>query len=306
MADEVGKTEEILAEVGLDTATAEAAKGSDAAPATEGQGELEGESGDAFDFDEKVLSEFGELAESAPDLEKDLGGEPAPEAQGAAESAASAEASNESLLARIAELEARLTSPSAEPPAAETQQVQPTREQFAAQVQKARQEAEVELLETYAMNPELGDQLIREPEKVLPQLAARVHLNVTQTVLEAVMQNLPIWLSRINTTSAQEEKFFSEIEGKFPQLVGHREEMKRVRDTHLALNPKVDRVRLQKDVTLQSLIALGLVRAPTKPAAPAPSARKISTPIRARGTGTRRSAVAEKNEFTLMSEEEEE
>ena len=196
------------------------------------------------------------------------------------------------------------TPPVAPQPQAPVQPEVPQQPQISRQEQ--RQQYVSSLEQAYAMSDEDAQQMLVEPEKVLPRIAARLHVDIVDTVIAAVMGNLPNALNAIQSqakvTSEAEDSFYQ----AWPQLKNPTYQ-KTVYDAvaaYRALNPSAPKEDVIRAAGLQALIQLRLPIPPellqqqTPPAAPA-----SFTPA-APGSGVAPSSPqGEQNPFVQLSQE---
>lgn len=176
------------------------------------------------------------------------------------------------------------------------------------QVDRAAQRQQyVSQLETaYAMSDEDAQRMITEPEAVIPKLAARLHVDIVDTVIAAVMGNLPNAINAIQSqgkaSSEAEDAFFQ----AWPQLKNAAYQ-KTVYDSvaaFRALNPRAPRDEVVRAAGLQALIQLRLPIPPEllqQPSAPATPAS--FTPAAPGAGGVPMSPQGDQNPFVKLSQE---
>lgn len=143
-----------------------------------------------------------------------------------------------------------------------------------------------EAAKQYELTDEQVGQYLTEPNKVLPQLAARVQETVTRQVLNSVaqmfQQHIPQFvehqLSMRESVTKAEDIFFSQ----WQELKPHKDRVMQIASVYRQLNPNVDAKKFMQDVGMQAWMAVGLpvaglagkLQAPAAPAAtPAPVAK---------------------------------
>jgi len=103
------------------------------------------------------------------------------------------------------------------PPAPQAQQVPQEAQQPAAQpgnAEELRQRLLAEIAKRYTVSDEMAAQLLTEPGKVLPQIAASLYLDVVSAALNLLVQQLPQMIGQYMTARSAEEQFFE----RWPEL----------------------------------------------------------------------------------------
>ena len=128
---------------------------------------------------------------------------------------------------------------------------------------------------SYQLSQEELEQISTEPEKVVPRLLARVHVNAVQGVLRHVASQMPMMVGALLQTQVEntkrEETFFS----RWPQLdrSKHRDDIVRVGQVYKQLNPNATVEDFIKHVGAQVVMLHGLhaqqAAASVQPVAPA-------------------------------------
>jgi hypothetical protein len=97
-----------------------------------------------------------------------------------------------------------------------TQEAQPQAEQPAqpSNAEEVRQRLLAEIAKRYTVNDEMAAQLMTEPGKVLPQIAASLYLDVVSAALNLLVQQLPQMIGQYMTARSAEEQFFE----RWPEL----------------------------------------------------------------------------------------
>lgn len=70
----------------------------------------------------------------------------------------------------------------------------------------------------YAMSPQQVDQFISEPEKILPVMAAQLHVNLVQQMSQMIQQSLPQQVGDIINRQIAAQRIEGEFYGKYPGL----------------------------------------------------------------------------------------
>lgn len=159
--------------------------------------------------------------------------------------------------------------------------------------------------EVYALSQEDADLFLTSPEQVVPQLAAKLHTEILESVGNMVRQAVP---NIIQSTMRQnqsrqgwEEKFY----GQWPALAEHKDEVQRVKSTMKGLYPDLPEERLDQEVAGFLSIRHGIVPE-------APKAGDKVTPIRrptghkplGRGATQPKPKATERNFFEQLAEDD--
>ena len=91
-------------------------------------------------------------------------------------------------------------------------------QQVRQEIDKSRDVFTEALTQHYAMSEEDASAVLTEPEKVLPQLAARVHLEVVQNVLGTIAQTMPAVVTGILEAQKQQTGLVDQFFEKWPTL----------------------------------------------------------------------------------------
>jgi hypothetical protein len=156
-----------------------------------------------------------------------------------------------------------------EPPAAPVVETK-TPEQLQQEHTKWREESEAKLTEFYAIDKEDAELLLTEPEKVIPKLAARLHLEVSTAVAEAVKSLLPSAIQQMSAQQSVAEKQEGEFFKAWPKLndTKHHNTLQRLGVTYRNSHPQATPDDFIRDVGAMAMVAL---RIPfDEPAAPEP------------------------------------
>jgi len=131
--------------------------------------------------------------------------------------------------------------PEATPPTEETPPpVQLTPEQVAEQQRQwqeyqAQQVAQLE--QFYAMGEDDALALATEPEKVLPKLAARLHMQVMQNVQAQMAQTMPNVMKTVQEATVRENKAKDEFFKAWPELRGNEQQVMQAGLLYRQMNP---------------------------------------------------------------------
>jgi len=140
----------------------------------------------------------------------------------------------------------------------------------------------------YAFDEEQATALQVEPEKVLPKLAARLHMEVLDNVMQHVYKALPNVIQSYTETSSRETKAQEEFYGAWPELKGHDQQVLQMGQMYRQMNPAATPQEAIQRIGEMTMVALGKKRAQaaaeqTPAAPPAPPYRpaapgRVGTP----------------------------
>lgn len=166
-----------------------------------------------------------------------------------------------------------------EAPAAETppeviqpEQVAPVTPPVTQTPEQARQAENAymaQLENLYKFDEETTLTLQTEPEKVLPALAAKLHLDVMKSVLAQVQGMIPEVMQQQTTMSTRETKAKGEFYGSWPELQKYEAQVLEVGKMYRAMNPTASAEEAIQRIGETAMTALGLTRA--APPAPPPT-----------------------------------
>ena len=146
----------------------------------------------------------------------------------------------------------------------------------------------------YQLNQEQAGQMVTDPNAVLPQLAAALHVNILEQSLQAssqmLQQALPAlldgFLTQRETTQSNSDEFFTQWEELRPQ----QERVMQLATVYRQNNPQASKEQFFRDVGMQAWMALGMDTGqlaaklqpqapaiPGVPASPAPAAPVVAT-----------------------------
>lgn len=152
-----------------------------------------------------------------------------------------------------------------------------TAEEFEAQRVKVMGELEA----MYPISKDEADQLLAEPEKMLPKLAAQVHMNVMQTVFQLVQQQqqmLPQVVEQTTTMVKKKQEASQEFSARWPGLVDTEEGQKAALEAARLVRSRNPNASVQEVIEQSGRIAYSIlgkdVPAKAAPSAPAPTKAK--------------------------------
>ena len=119
----------------------------------------------------------------------------------------------------------------------------------------------------YALDEETAKQLVMEPEKVLPQLAAKIHVHIASQMGQVVQQLLPAMVGNIVEQRVKAIRAESEFFDQFPQLKDPRFRSVVTQSLQLAkqASPNATRAQIMND---GAVIAINRLRLQQRNAAP--------------------------------------
>ncbi len=150
-------------------------------------------------------------------------------------------------------------------------------------VSKMREEFHATLKDYYKFDDETALRLQTEPELVLPQLAADLHLGVLDAVMQQLPQRMYGMMEQFTASTQRETAARNEFTEAFPELKGQEEVILRVGKMYRAAKPTATRAEAIKAIGEFTMQSLGLTRAaPTDPVTQSPTAKPF---VPATGTG---------------------
>lgn len=231
---------------------------------------------------EEFGADWGDLAEDLP--EEEVGEEPPAEASAEPEAGSAP-----------AEAPERETAAEQSLQPAEVAPTQPTQEQLVAQEALYRQQLE----RGYSFDDQTALRLQTEPEKVLPALAAQLHLDVMRNVMAQVQTMVPQMVQQVNTSSAREAKAQDMFYGAFPELRAHEAQVLQMGEVYRRMNPTASADEAVQGIGNLTMAALGMVRTPAAAVAPVPVA-----PYRPAVPGRRGAPVQMATEWDSLIDDE--
>jgi hypothetical protein len=145
------------------------------------------------------------------------------------------------------------------------------------QIQAAENAYAAQLAGLYQFDEETALRLQTEPEKVLPALAAKLHLDVLKAVMQQMQGVLPRMLETQTQSSARETKAKGDFFKAWPELAKYQTQVLQVGAMFRQLNPTASAEEAIQRIGETAMATLGLKRsAPAgnpPPATPTPSYR---------------------------------
>lgn len=227
--------------------------------------------------DSPVVNDWEGLSGDDGDFSGDAPAAPATPAAPPATPAANPDAPTPPSVAAPAAPEPQPVQAPAAEPAAPPAEAQPV------DITAIRAQYEKDLTAYYAIDAETAQRLQTEPENVLPQLAARVHLEVLDTIMAQLPNRMQSILSHINTYEAREKEASDTFFTAYPDLKEHKDAVLRVGQMYRAANPKATKEQAVKAIGDFVRTSLGLT--PPAPAVQQAPAAQPFTPAGSSGGG---------------------
>jgi hypothetical protein len=133
---------------------------------------------------------------------------------------------------------------------------QPTQEQ----VQAAERAYAAQLENLYRFDEETALKLQTEPEKVLPALAAKLHLDVMKTVMSQMQGLLPQLVETQTESVKRNVQAKEQFYGAWPELKGYEQQVLQVGHMFRQLNPNASAEEAIKRIGELAMTSLGLTR----------------------------------------------
>ena len=156
----------------------------------------------------------------------------------------------------------------------------------------------------YALDEETKEKLDSAPSEVMPQLAARLHMQVLTATLTQAANLFPMLmtehLEKSRDYQAQEDKFF----GEFPDLKAHRAQVERVAAVYRQLNPRASYEEATKQIAAMTRVQLQLPIPSLAPQVTPPVPVAPPTPSSAKGGAAAPKAPTERSTWDELIEEE--
>lgn len=187
------------------------------------------------------------------------------------------------------------------------EQVAEQEKAFKEDFDKWRQAETTRLTEVYGFDEDTAQRLQTEPELVLPEVAARLHMQVMQNTLEAVHRMLPQVIPQLLQQQNTEKTAMDTFYGINPDLKKYHKQVIQAGKMFRKLNPKASPEEAAKkigSIVRDSLGLAPLTAAATAPAAPAAPARRTAPhrpAMAGSGGGVKQPAVQETGLWAEMS-----
>jgi len=278
---------------------------------------------DALDSDDGEENEFSDLAEEfeQDELADDIDfndGEPADQDETEVEAepdTTTAESDEVVTEEPEAEVETEIASQEEEPVVEPEVVAQPTPEERTAAIAEAREKALVEVEQQFQLTEDEADDLVSDPNSVLPKMMAKVYLDLFTSVMQGMQQQLPNMITNVVKSEEQVVARKTAFYDAWPQLnkAEHLETIRRVGATYAQMNPKATQEDFIKEVGAQAWVAL---RLPLNELLQHTQAAPVVEPVIPVTTGNRTPAgpgsasvkntqptPKQKNEFEILADE---
>lgn len=220
---------------------------------------------DTLDSDEEP-NEFAELAEDFDeDLAEDVDfndGEPADQEETEVEEesdATTAEGDEVATEETEAEVETEIASQVEEEVVVEEPEpvIQQTPEERDTIIAAAREKALVEVEQQFQLTEDEADDLVTDPNKVLPKMMAKVYLDLFTSVMQGMQQQLPNMITNVVKSTEQGNLKRNAFYDAWPQLnkAEHVETVERIGGAYMQMNPKATQEDFIKEVGAQVWVA---------------------------------------------------
>lgn len=175
-------------------------------------------------------------------------------------------------------------------------------------VEKWREGEHKRLQETYFVTDEDAQELLLEPQKVLPKLAANMHMQVMQEVHQMMQQVLPRQIQAVQSSISAETEAKNAMFSRWPGLKEHEAQVLQIGKMFRALNPNASKEEALERIGAMTYQALGMEIPPAPNAAPPAPAPARPAPFRPAGTTSQsvpaQPAQAHENLFVEFAEED--
>lgn len=150
-------------------------------------------------------------------------------------------------------------------------------EERAAEFAELRRGAEEELVKTFQLTEEQADNLIENPNEVLPQMMAKLYLDSYASIIQAVQANIPQMIQATMAQTQVEKTAETQFYSEWPQLnkPEYQDTLRRVADSYRVANPKATAEQFIKEVGAQGWVAL---RLPLDELVAHTSGKKVASP----------------------------
>lgn len=125
------------------------------------------------------------------------------------------------------------------------------------EVDAAREGFRAALEKHYAFSEEDTLAIQTEPEKILPKMAARLHQEVMDNVMQQVYRIMPNVVQGLQKDTAREEQAKGEFYGAWPQLKGQEDKVLRMGAMFRQLNPGASAQEAIQQIGKLTMLALG-------------------------------------------------
>jgi hypothetical protein len=145
------------------------------------------------------------------------------------------------------------------------------------QMQATWVQREHTLAQQYQISEEQGDEILKNPEKALPALAAKIQASTEQAVWHNLRAVLPQLIAGVQQQTANEQTAKDALYVANPTLKTHvdtnppaRAVVERMRTLFMQQNPNIDAATLNRQVAAAAMVALGIPFNPQSTQQPVP------------------------------------
>lgn len=199
-------------------------------------------------------------AEVPPETSPETPAEEAPKAE--SEEAPSAEEQEKEKEEPSAEGQETPEEPEVVIPPVEEETAAETRpaEEIETELKKAREVAQEQLTEQFKLTEEQAERLVSDPNKVLPQMAAKLYLDLFDSMMQGLQSRVPAMIQQHLRQQEARQQADKAFYGAWPQLAKpeYRPVIDRIAATYQQLNPNADAERAIKEIGAQAWVALRL------------------------------------------------
>lgn len=154
----------------------------------------------------------------------------------------------------------------------------------------------------YGFDEETAEELDTQPSKVLPKLAANLHMQVLTAAVTQIANAFPSMLAMHEESqramTQTEDAFFA----KYPNLKDHKELVTNTARVYRQLNPNATPAQIEQEVAAMAMVQARIPVPAEKPQKKSATAPAI--PTSARGGAPASTAVPQKSEWEELIEEE--
>lgn len=157
----------------------------------------------------------------------------------------------------------------------------------------------------YALPEEMAAQLISEPEKVLPILAANLHVAVLEQVMQQVQRVVPQVLRQAQVGDVRETQAKGEFFKAWPELKGYDKQIMEVGKMYRAMNPSASPEEAIRRIGETAMTALGIQKKAKGAQPPAPTPAKLKAKgFQPAGVGRVTSTAPSKSEWEALADDD--
>lgn len=150
----------------------------------------------------------------------------------------------------------------------------------------------------YQLPEDIQDALDTQPSKVLPRLAAQMHMQIVTAALAQIANAFP-GMMRVHSeqqasVDAVEQQFFT----TYPELKGHSQDVRRIAQVYRQFNPKASYEQASSEIAAMARVQLRIQPESAQAQQPSPAAVQPPViPTSARGASVPTAAPAQQESF---------